>query len=156
MTLAITGMTCGACAARIERRLNGLGGVSAQVNYASERATVTLPPELDKDRLLGEVAAAGYSATIVGPATAAPPEDLDDRVRTLRRRLLVAAILFMPSVTCPWASGWCPLSGSGAGSGCCSFWQRRWWCGRPGRSMLPPFGRLGTGRPPWTLSSRWG
>ena len=42
VALAIGGMTCGACVARVERALNGLEGVAAQVNYATERATVAL------------------------------------------------------------------------------------------------------------------
>ena len=43
VSLLIGGMTCGACAARIEKRLNLLEGVEARVNYASERATATFP-----------------------------------------------------------------------------------------------------------------
>jgi len=42
--LPITGMTCASCANRIERRLNRLDGVSASVNYATERATVDFDP----------------------------------------------------------------------------------------------------------------
>jgi Cu+-exporting ATPase len=99
VALAIGGMTCGACVARVERALNRLDGVAAQVNYATERATVTLPGDLPVQRLLDQVAAAGYTAELVGPdlhAATAGVEDLDRRVRSLRRRLFLAAALFMP------------------------------------------------------------
>jgi Cu+-exporting ATPase len=98
VTLEIGGMTCGACAARIEQRLNALPGVDARVNFASERATATLPADLPVDRLIEEVAATGYSATIAtesGPS-ADGREEAEARVRSLRRRLFVSALLFMP------------------------------------------------------------
>jgi heavy metal translocating P-type ATPase len=99
VALAIGGMTCGACVARVERALNGLDGVVAHVNYATERATVTLPSDLPVQSLLDRVAAAGYTAELVGldlHAATAGAEDLDRRVRSLRRRLFLAAALFMP------------------------------------------------------------
>jgi P-type Cu+ transporter len=99
VALAIGGMTCGACVARVERALNGVEGVAARVNYATERATVSLPSEVPVQRLLDRVAAAGYAAELVGPdphAAGAGGEALDRRVRSLRRRLFLAAALFMP------------------------------------------------------------
>ena len=63
-------MTCGACAARIERRLNLLDGVEARVNFASERATAVFPVDVPVERLIAEVAAAGYRAELPAPATA--------------------------------------------------------------------------------------
>jgi cation-transporting P-type ATPase A/B/Cu+-exporting ATPase len=99
VSLVIGGMTCGACAARIERRLNQLDGVEARVNYASERATAMLPTDVTAERLIEEVAAAGYSAALA-PPVAGPRNDgtdeIDVRVRSLRRRLFVSALLFMP------------------------------------------------------------
>ncbi len=98
-SLAIAGMTCGACVARVERALNELEGVVAQVNYATERATVTCPPGMPAQRLIDKVASAGYTAELLdrGPdAAAAGVDELDRRVRSLRRRLFVAATLFMP------------------------------------------------------------
>ena len=97
-------MTCGACAARIERHLNDVPGVRAAVNFATERAVVTAPPALPGPELLGEIASIGYTARVVGgPGTAAMPlrttegeDDLGRRVRSLRRRLVVAAVVFMP------------------------------------------------------------
>jgi Cu+-exporting ATPase len=99
VTLAIGGMTCGACVARVERALNGLDGVAARVNYATERATVTLPSGLPVQSLLDRVASAGYTAELIAPdlhAATAGAQDLDRRVRSLRRRLFLAAALFMP------------------------------------------------------------
>src|ERR1700679_4063376 len=85
VTLEIGGMTCGACAARIEQRLNALPGVEARVNFASERATAILPADLPAARLIEEIAATGYSATI--PAAAGPSadgqEEAEARVRSL-------------------------------------------------------------------------
>ncbi len=99
VSLLIGGMTCGACAARIEKRLNLLEGVEARVNYASERATATFPVDVPVERLIAEVAAAGYRAELpsqeAGPSESAT-EDIDGRVRSLRRRLFVSALLFMP------------------------------------------------------------
>jgi Cu+-exporting ATPase len=99
VSLVIGGMTCGACAARIEKRLNLLDGVEARVNYASERATAVLTVDVPVERLIAEVEAAGYRAEL-SPQGADHPEgateDIDGRVRSLRRRLFVAALLFMP------------------------------------------------------------
>jgi Cu+-exporting ATPase len=97
VSLLIDGMTCGACAARIERRLNQLDGVEAQVNYAAERATA-VTSGVPVERLIAEVAAAGYSAKLPPDLSGRDPvtDDVDGRVRSLRRRLFVAAFLFMP------------------------------------------------------------
>ncbi|HUB72758.1 MAG TPA: heavy metal translocating P-type ATPase [Solirubrobacteraceae bacterium] len=96
LSLAIGGMTCGACAARVQRALNGLEGVSAEVNYATERASVVHAPGVPVGALLERVRAAGYSAEPIGQGLDAGAEELERRVRSLRRRLLVAATLFMP------------------------------------------------------------
>jgi cation-transporting ATPase V len=68
--LDVTGMTCGSCAARVQRALSKQPGVSdALVNYATGRATVELEPgALDAEQLLGAVQAAGYDATLVLPS----------------------------------------------------------------------------------------
>ncbi len=99
VSLAIGGMTCGACVARVERALNGLDGVQAQVNFATARATVELARELPVERLLEQVASAGYHAELLDQGQAAGQLDLSElerRMRALRRRLVVAAVLFMP------------------------------------------------------------
>ncbi|MGH7665766.1 MAG: heavy metal translocating P-type ATPase [Candidatus Dormibacteria bacterium] len=98
LQLVIRGMTCGACAAKIEKSLNQLDLVSAQVNYASERATVRLAGAVSVSDLIGRVEAAGYGAELAGPThdAAADAAEDDRRVTYLGRRLLVAALLFMP------------------------------------------------------------
>lgn len=97
--LAVRGMTCGSCAARLEERLDELDGVAASVNYATQRALVrtTLPTEA----LLSAVHAAGYSATEVrsdarGQTADTLRAEADQRARTLGSRLVVAGLLFMP------------------------------------------------------------
>jgi cation-transporting P-type ATPase A/B/Cu+-exporting ATPase len=99
VSLVIGGMTCGACAARIERRLNSIEGVEARVNYASERATAVMPAHFGVERLIDEVVAAGYSAELPPEDPEQAPggqEDIDARLRSIRRRLFVSALLFMP------------------------------------------------------------
>jgi len=100
--LAIMGMTCASCAARIERKLNKLDGVTATVNYATERATVEFDPELTPaEDLLGAVKAAGYQALLPAaePERGDAHEDhegLDDETAALRRRLIISAALSLP------------------------------------------------------------
>ncbi len=100
LALAISGMTCGACAARVERALNGLQGVRAHVNYATERARVITPQNLAEESLIKAVSAAGYEATLLEEDRSADAlrRALSDerRAKTLQRRLIVSAILFMP------------------------------------------------------------
>jgi len=90
--LVVTGMTCGACAARIERRLNRLDGVQATVNYATGRAYFTALGGRDTPELISVIRSAGYSAVLP-----APPEDAgadpDPVARNLGRRLAVCAPL---------------------------------------------------------------
>ncbi len=92
--LDISGMTCAACAARIEKRLNKLDGVRATVNYATERAIVLgLPPDKAPDAV-AVVEAAGYGASEV--VDGEESEGHADRVKMLWKRLLVAALLTVP------------------------------------------------------------
>ena len=92
--LAITGMTCAACANRIERKLNKLDGVVATVNYATERAKVTFPANLAPADLVAAVEQAGYGAQVPDRDTAESHEELEG----LRRRLAVAATLSVPVI----------------------------------------------------------
>src|SRR2546423_11105410 len=71
--LAIGGMTCASCAARIERKLNRLDGVSAAVNFATETARVTFPATVRAEDLVSAVERAGYTA-VLAPG-GAPPRD---------------------------------------------------------------------------------
>ena len=90
--LVLEGMTCAACATRIERKLGKLDGVDASVNYATEQAAVTYDPlRLGVDDLLGAVEAAGYRARPVDEAGEA-----EDRPAALRTRLLAAIALSAP------------------------------------------------------------
>ena len=89
--LAITGMTCTSCAARVEKKLNKLPGVSATVNYATETAHVVMGPDTVLGDLLRTVEQTGYSASLADDA-----EELDAEVDSLRRRFWVALILALP------------------------------------------------------------
>ena len=101
--LGIGGMTCASCAARVERRLNKLDGVTATVNYATERATVDAPPGISADDLIAQVEAAGYTARLPRPDRPDAPGDGADAVapdatRALRDRLVTSALLAVPVV----------------------------------------------------------
>jgi P-type Cu+ transporter len=98
--LAIGGMTCASCAARIERRLNQLDGVTASVNYATEQARVTAPSDVAVEQLIAEVEAVGYTAHVPAPpdtpSDAAVDGDDVDETRPLRDRFLLSAVLGAP------------------------------------------------------------
>ncbi len=97
--LDITGMTCASCANRIERKLNKLDGVTASVNYATERARVSHLQSVSTDELLATVAAAGYAATLPSDAPVEGEEERGDpELDALRQRLLVSAVLTVPVV----------------------------------------------------------
>ena len=92
--LDVSGMTCAACASRIEKKLNKMPGVKATVNYATERAVVLgLSPDQASDAV-GVVQAAGYDAAPV--VEGEEGQGYADRVRMLRNRLIVAALLTVP------------------------------------------------------------
>ncbi|MEV4055513.1 heavy metal translocating P-type ATPase [Amycolatopsis sp. NPDC049688] len=97
--LAITGMTCASCAMRIERKLNKLDGVTATVNYATEKAKVVYSGDIEPERLVEQVEAAGYGATLPAPKTETPEAaEEEDPARALRQRLVVSAVLSLPVV----------------------------------------------------------
>lgn len=94
--LDVSGMSCAACAARVETKLNKVDGVYASVNFATRVATIDASETIDIENLCELVRRAGYEAVPrahiqVGQAD---PDDL--KARSLLRRLLVAAILFVP------------------------------------------------------------
>lgn len=99
LNLEIGGMTCASCATRIERKLNRIEGVTATVNYATEKARVHATG-VDTATLIATVAAAGYTATEPAPprasatTDAAPP--VDREAAQLRFRLIVSATLALP------------------------------------------------------------
>jgi len=94
--LDIDGMTCAACATRIEKKLNKVDNARAIVNFATDRAVITGLPESATDELVLAVKKAGYSATPV--ARDADPNETSrpDRARGLLRRLLVSALITLP------------------------------------------------------------
>ena len=98
LDLSVQGMTCAACANRVESKLNKVDGVVATVNYALGTATIDAPDEVSQESLCSTVDAAGYSAS---PASAAPDRDTRrtrhrDEMRSLLIRLAVAVVLFIP------------------------------------------------------------
>ncbi|NKW45357.1 heavy metal translocating P-type ATPase [Rhodococcus hoagii] len=100
--LAIGGMTCASCAARVEKKLNKIEGVTATVNYATEKAKIAFPEGVSTDDLVTAVQNAGYTATLPTPPSAdesGPTDDPRDRELTaLRTRLIVSAILSVPVI----------------------------------------------------------
>ncbi|AIJ23334.1 heavy metal translocating P-type ATPase [Amycolatopsis methanolica 239] len=96
--LAIGGMTCASCAMRVERKLNKLDGVTATVNYATEKAKVSFPAGLDPATLVAQVEAAGYTATVPQPEMAEPAAAEEDPSRPLRQRLIGSLVLSVPVV----------------------------------------------------------
>jgi P-type Cu+ transporter len=100
--LPIEGMTCASCANRIERRLNKLDGVTATVNFATERATVEFDPgAVVPEQLVGAVQEAGYSATLPSAEPHAASQDAaadaeQDAAAALRRRVIASAVLSVP------------------------------------------------------------
>ncbi|MEO8687716.1 MAG: heavy metal translocating P-type ATPase [Solirubrobacteraceae bacterium] len=98
LELPITGMTCASCANRIERKLNQLDGVTATVNYATEKARVEFDPDtVAPEQFVDVVEAAGYSAALPSsdPHGAAVEEDA---TAPLRRRLILSAALSVPAL----------------------------------------------------------
>ncbi|NDZ58091.1 copper-translocating P-type ATPase [Streptomyces anulatus] len=110
--LAIGGMTCASCAARIEKKLNRMDGVEATVNYATEKAKVTyLGADVSVEDLIATVEATGYTARPpASPASTASPGSNgtdtagagdgseDDGLTSLRQRLITAVLLAVPVI----------------------------------------------------------
>ena len=98
-------MTCAACAARVEKQLNAIDHVSATVNFATERATVTASSPVPVARLIDAVEQAGYRADVLTRGAGGPGGDDGagagggpdaDRVSYLKKRLIVALVFFVP------------------------------------------------------------
>ena len=106
VTLNIGGMTCGSCSARIERKLNRLDGVHAEVNFAVEQAHVVHDPAVTVDDLIAVVEGIGYTAAlpvedvvesdVEGPSTAERAEE--GALAAMRHKLYVCVLLTVPVV----------------------------------------------------------
>ena len=94
--LDVSGMTCSACAARIEAKLNKLEGVHASVNYATRVATIDATDPVDAEQLCAVVRRAGYEAEPRTQLRATRPDPDSEHARGLLVRLAVAAVLFVP------------------------------------------------------------
>jgi len=99
--LEIGGMTCAACANRIEKKLNRIDGVTATVNYATEKARATVPAGLTADDLIAVVEKTGYTAV-------RPHQPSAERPATdpLRARLIISAVLSVPVVVLAMVPAW--------------------------------------------------
>ncbi|WP_420907446.1 heavy metal translocating P-type ATPase [Streptomyces scabichelini] len=103
--LTIGGMTCASCAARVEKKLNRMDGVTATVNYATERAKVSYGDGIRVADLIATVEKTGYTAEEPAPpepepsqeAPQGPPQE-DPELVSLRERLTVSAVLALPVV----------------------------------------------------------
>ncbi|MER7808838.1 heavy metal translocating P-type ATPase [Streptomyces sp900116325] len=102
--LSIGGMTCASCAARIEKKLNRMDGVTATVNYATERAKVSYRDEgTSVQDLIATVEKTGYTAREPAPPARTEESTPDgegeaDALRPLRQRLLTAVVLAVPVI----------------------------------------------------------
>src|SRR4051812_4713130 len=114
--LLIGGMTCASCAARIEKKLNRMPGVSATVNFATERAHVALPEGTPVEAAMATVEATGYTANVPEPprtpagltdaATNSGDAVQDAEVRSLRQRLTISAVLTAPVLAMAMIPAW--------------------------------------------------
>jgi Cu+-exporting ATPase len=106
LDLSVAGMTCGACAVKVEKALNQIPGVTATVNFATESARVTLTDEVSTQQVIERIENAGYGARLLEDTT---PEMLDketlDRVAMLRARLGVSLVAGLPVVALSMISG---------------------------------------------------
>ncbi|PWC07448.1 heavy metal translocating P-type ATPase [Mycetocola zhujimingii] len=98
-------MTCASCVARVEKRLSRLDGVTAEVNLATERASVQFPGTVSAEQLVTAVESAGYGATLVPERPIAEPAPRAEPT-SLRIRLLVSAVLTLPVVVLAMVPAW--------------------------------------------------
>ncbi|MET9254064.1 heavy metal translocating P-type ATPase [Streptomyces sp. NPDC003717] len=108
--LAIGGMTCASCAARVEKKLNRMDGVTATVNYATEKAKVSYGGDVSVPDLIATVEATGYTAREPEPVRRAAEPDAEtrepDELRPLRQRLTTAVLLAVPVVVLAMVPAW--------------------------------------------------
>ena len=102
LELRIGGMSCAACAAHIEKALNKMPGVSATVNYATEKATISQSGDFSAKDFIETVEKAGYSA-FTGEGLGIEdgqenPKNNAEELAGLRRRLIICAVLAAPVI----------------------------------------------------------
>jgi Cu+-exporting ATPase len=103
--LAVQGMTCAACAARIEKTLNEISGVEAAVNYATETAMVAFDSESQsQEAVLATISRIGYSAHAVDDESF--DEDLSASIRIAQLRLIISIALSIPVVLLSMVTAW--------------------------------------------------
>ena len=103
--LAVQGMTCGACAAKIEKELNHVPGIEAAVNYATETAMVAYDGDtVTESAVLSAITKIGYSAHVLDDQPF--DDDLDARLRSALIRLAISIVFTVPvvliSMVMPW------------------------------------------------------
>ncbi|MFI7503486.1 heavy metal translocating P-type ATPase [Streptomyces sp. NPDC049687] len=96
--LLIGGMTCASCASRVEKKLNRMEGVTATVNYATEKAKVSYPAGIEVADLIATVVRTGYTAEEPVHEEPEAVAESDPELSALRRRLLVSTLLAAPVV----------------------------------------------------------
>lgn len=105
VTLAVGGMTCASCAARVEKRLNRIDGVHASVNFATEQAAIEFPESVTADELIAAVEATGYTATLPS-VDEAEPADESYALRLGVSAALSAPVLALSMVPALQFTGW--------------------------------------------------
>ena len=102
--LDIGGMTCASCAARIEKKLNRMDGVTASVNYTTEKAKVTFADTVTADDLISQIEETGCTARLPRPSartgddTVGADASVEDPTALLRQRLIISAVLAAPVI----------------------------------------------------------
>ena len=145
-------MTCGACAARIERRLNRLDGVAATVNYATGRAYFTSTGGRGPAELIGVIESAGYTADLPRRRPRTARQAPDPQTRALARRLAVCGPLAVAVIVLSMVPGRA-VPRLAVGEPAAGRAGRR--PGAPGRCTGPPGTASATAPRPWTRWSAW-
>jgi len=108
--LSIGGMTCASCASRIEKKLNRMDGVTATVNYATEKASVSYAGDITPDELVATVEKTGYTAALPPPPASAgdpgEPARPGDELSAVRTRLWISIVLSVPVVLLAMVPAW--------------------------------------------------
>ena len=103
LDIPVGGMTCASCANRVQRKLNKLDGVTASVNYATEKAHVDAPANMDPQELIDTIIAAGYSAELPQPEAEDDSPEPESTTKSreleeLRNRVIGSVILTLPVI----------------------------------------------------------